>query len=177
MHPAGAGGNVELSRSPIFMRIWLLRILAVNLAISAIWFVWPFLKSGKTQALDQHQRLVSVVAHRNWKQTLALLADDYHDTWDMKREEAISVGHEILQSFIVLNLEWQTASITIDGNTATVSGMIKISGSGLGFTSEIINKVNNLHEPFIFIWRKDGWKPGDWRLVKLTQPELVGLKP
>lgn len=159
------------------MRIWLLRFLALNLAIGAIWFVWPFLKSEKIQALDQHQRLVTVVGHRNWKLTLALLAEDYHDSWDMKREEAVSVGHEFLQSFIVLNLEWKTASVTIAGNIATITGEIKVSGNGFGYSQEIINKVNNLHEPFVFVWRKDGWKPGDWRLVSLTQPELVGLQP
>ncbi len=126
------------------MRTWILRILAINLVISAIWFGWPFLKSAKSQALDQHQHLISIVAHRNWNQTLALMAEDYHDSWDMKREEAVSAGHEILQSFKVLNLEWMTASVAIAGNTATLTGFIIVSGKGFGFSPEVIYKVNNL---------------------------------
>ncbi|MCE9518721.1 MAG: hypothetical protein K8R87_04045 [Verrucomicrobia bacterium] len=159
------------------MRTWILRILAINLVVSAVWFGWPFLKSAKSQALDQQQRLVSEVSQRDWKQTLALMAEDYHDTWDMKREEAVSLGHEMLQSFIVLNLEWKTSSVVMEGKIATITGKIKVSGNGFGFSQEIINKVNNLQEPFVFTWRKDGWKPGDWRLVSLTQPELSGAQP
>ncbi len=159
------------------MRTWLLRILVINLVISGIWLGWPFLKSAKSQALDQQQRLIGLVAQRDWKQTLTLLAEDYHDSWDMKREDAVSVGHEVLQSFLVLNLNWKTSSIVIVEKTATITGIIKISGNGYGFSQEIINKVNNLKEPFVFTWRKDGWKPGDWRLVSLMQPELSGWQP
>ncbi len=159
------------------MRTWIFRILAINFVVSAIWFGWPFLKSARTQAFDQHRRLISSVAHRNWKQTLALMADDYHDSWDMKREEAVSAGHELLQGFLTLDLEWKPTSVSIEGKIATVTGLIRASGTGPGFGQEIISRVNNLREPFVFTWRQDGWKPGDWRLVTVQQPELGGAAP
>ena len=159
------------------MRPWILRILAINLIVSAIWFGWPFLKSPTAQALAQHRHLVSLVAHRNWKETLALMAEDYHDAWDMKREEAVSLGHEMLQGFLMLDLEWKPSSVTLEGKTATITGYIKAGGSGAGFSSEVISRVNNLKEPFLFTWRKDGWKPGDWRLLSVKQSELGGGPP
>jgi hypothetical protein len=159
------------------VRTWILRIVAINLVVSAVWFGGPFLKSSQTQALDQHERLVALVAHRNWKQTLALMAVDYHDAWDMNREEAVSLGHEVLQGFLMLDLAWKPTSVAQEGKTATITGFIKASGTGAGFSQEVVSRLNNLREPFVFTWRKDGWKPDDWRLVSVKQTELAGGQP
>lgn len=155
------------------MRAWILRIVAANLVIGALWFGLPFLKSPATQALDQHLQLIHFAAHRNWTRAHPLLAEDYRDGWNMKRDEAISVAHEMLQGFLILDLAWKPTSISVKGRNAILTGSIKVSGSGAGFSSEIINRVNQLREPFIFTWRKDGWKPGDWRLVGVSQAELA----
>jgi hypothetical protein len=159
------------------MRPWVLRVLAINLLVSAVWFGRPFLKSPGAQALDQHHRLLALVAHRNWKQILPLMADDYRDGWEMSREEAVSLGHELLQGFLTLDLAWRPSSVAVEGSVATVTGSIRVGGTGAGFSHEIISRVNNLREPFVFTWRRDGWKPGDWRLVSVRQPELADGHP
>ena len=155
------------------MRVWILRILALNLIMVALWFGVP-LKSPATQALKQQDRLIELAAKRKWTQAFLLFADDYQDDWDMKREEAISVANELFQGFLILDLEWKLSSVSKLEKTVVIKGFIKASGSGAGFSSETISRLNNLHEPFVFTWRKDGWKPGDWRLVGVAQSELAG---
>lgn len=157
------------------LRTWLFRIVALQAVLSLLWFAWPFLKSARSQALAQHERLVGHVAHRNWKLILALMAEDYHDAWDMKRDEAVSLGHELLQGFLVLNLDWKTTGVSVSGQNATITGHLKASGSGAGFSQEIINRLNQLRDPFVFTWRKESWKPGSWKLISVGQPELAGV--
>ncbi len=154
------------------MRTWLPRVLAINLVIGAIWFAWPFLRSAETQALNQHRHLLDRAAHRDWTRVFALMAEGYRDDWNPTREEAVALGRELFQGFLVLDLQWQPSSVVRDGKTATVTGFIKAEGTGAGLSQEVINRVNRLRAPFVFIWRKDGWKPGDWRLVSVAQEEL-----
>jgi hypothetical protein len=34
------------------------------------------------------------------------------------------------------------------------------------------DEVNALREPFTMTWRKKSWKPWDWELIRVEQPEL-----
>ena len=154
------------------MRTWLPRVLAINLVIGVIWFGWPFLRSAETQVLNQHRQLLDRAAHRDWTRLFALMAEDYRDDWNPTREEAVALGRELFQGFLVLALPWQPSSVVLDGKTAPVTGFSKAGGSGAGLSQEIIGRLNRLHSPFVFTWRKDGWKPGDWRLVSGAQEEL-----
>jgi hypothetical protein len=154
------------------MRTWLPRILAINLVIGAFWFGWPFLRSAETQVLNQHRQLLDRAAHQNWLKVFALMAEDYRDGWDMNREEAVSLGRELFQGFLMLELQWRPTSVVLEGKTATVTGFIKAGGTGAGLSQEIIGRLNRLQSPFVFSWRKDGWRPGDWRLVSVNQAEL-----
>jgi hypothetical protein len=155
------------------MRTWIIRIIVLDLIVTAIWFGVPFLKSPETQALEQHQRFIAFGGNRNWGRVLTLMSVDYRDAWGMKREEAVSLAHELLQGYIALDFQWQPQGVKVQGKTATVTGFIKASGTGGGFSAEIISRINALHEPFVFTWRKDGWKPGDWKLTGISQPELA----
>lgn len=156
------------------MRTWIIRLLLLNVVISAIWFGLPYLKSPATQALDQQQRLLDQAARRNWPKVLEILADDYRDAWEMKREEAIATAHEVFQGFLLLDFKMESPKVTVEGKTASVRCVVKVSGTGAGFSGEVVNRLNNLREPFVFHWRKDGWKPSDWHLVGVNQTELSG---
>jgi len=35
-----------------------------------------------------------------------------------------------------------------------------------------MSRVAELKEPFSFTWRQVSWKPWDWKLVRVDQPEL-----
>ena len=83
------------------------------------------------------------------------------------------MAHQVLQSFFTLDLQWQLVTVKVEGKTALITGRIKATGNGAPPSSEILSRVNNLADPFVFTWRKDGWKPGDWRLVSVSQPDLA----
>ena len=79
----------------------------------------------------------------------------------------MNLAREMLQTFLVLNIDWTTDEITVNENIAKVRGHAKLSGSGVGFSQHIMDLVNQLSEPWVFTWRTDGWKPDDWKLIFL----------
>lgn len=89
----------------------------------------------------------------------------------------MNLAREMLQTFLVLNIDWTTDEITVNENIAKVRGHAKLSGSGVGFSQHIMDLVNQLSEPWVFTWRTDGWKPDDWKLLSLKNQELGGPLP
>ena len=152
---------------------WFLRISLASALISAIWFLIPFLQSAESQAKQQQEKLLDFAAHQNWKRVYLLLAQDYSDAWGMKRDEALNAAHEVLQSFIMVSFDWKLQSAARDGKTVTLTGTIHMTGSGATGSSLIVDHVNRIEKPWVFLWRKDGWKPGDWHLISIANADVT----
>ncbi len=152
---------------------WVLRISLASALISIVWFFIPFLRSAESQVKLQQANVLELAAHRNWPRVYLLVAPDYADAWGMKRDEAISAAREALLSFIMVSLDWKPQSVARDGKTVTLSGTIRMSGNGATGSSMIVDHVNRIMKPWVFVWRKDGWKPGDWRLVAIANADVT----
>ena len=159
------------------MRKWIIRVIALNLILSALWFAWPCLQSKSSQVQARQEQIIKLAAKRNWALVTGMIAADYEDQWSMNRTDAVSLAHEMLQGFLMLEMQWTTSEVTVNGNIAKVRGHVKMTGSGGGFSNEITNRVNNMNEPWVFTWRTDGWKPGDWKLLSIKNQELGGPLP
>jgi hypothetical protein len=156
------------------MRRWIIRLLILDLIISIIWFGWPFLQSSKTQVSKQQSALLRVIEKRKWPEINLLIAPDYKDQWDQSRDQSLSVMKQLLGGFFVFTIDMKSLEVSVDGKTAKASGTMKMTGSGAGVSAMVMDAVNKLNQPFSFTWRKDGWKPSDWKLVSIAQPELEG---
>lgn len=152
---------------------WFLRLSLASALISAIWFFIPFLQSAESQARHQQEKIIEFAAHQKWARVYLLLAQDYSDAWGMKRDEAISAAQEALQTLIMVSFDWKLQSAVRDGKTVTLTGTIRMTGKGAVGSSMIMDHVNRITKPWVFVWRKDGWKPGDWRLVSIANPDVT----
>ena len=150
---------------------WFLRISLASALISALWFAIPFLRSAESQVKRQHERLLDFAAHRNWPRFYLLLADDYRDAWEMTRTDALNAAREVLSGFLMVSFDWKEEGVSRDGKTVTLTGIIRMSGSGPS-SSMITDHVNRIEKPWTFVWRKDGWKPSDWHLVSVANPDV-----
>ncbi len=54
---------------------------------------------------------------------------------------------------------------------------MQIAGSGSEFAPEIVERVNSLTEPFVLHWRRESWRPWDWKLVRVSNPGLEISNP
>ena len=159
------------------MRTWIVRIIAVIVLYLLGSFALPYVQSKKGQVQRRQDLIIKLAAQRKWDAVTQMLTTDYEDQWSMSREDSVELAKELLQGFLVLNIDWTTAEITVNENVAKVRGHAKLSGSGVGFSQHIIDLVNTLNEPWVFTWRTDGWKPDDWKLLSLRNTELGGPLP
>jgi hypothetical protein len=159
------------------MKRFLLRLIVVALLITAAWQVWPFLQSPEGQARKRHMSLFETVSKRNWKAVPAYLAESYEDQWGQKGPEAVEVARELLAGFIILEIRWEPTEAGANDNIVKLRGHARMEGNGLGISQILMTKVNQLQEPWVFTWQKDGWHPSGWRLISITNKELenVGL--
>lgn len=153
------------------------RLLIPATIVVMVWFAWPYLESSQARVERQQKRIIAHAADRNWEGVTELLALEYEDQWSMNRTDAVALAEELLQGFIMLDIEWTTTEITVNENIAKVRGAARLSGNGGGVSALVKERVNQLTQPWVFTWRKDGRRPDDWRLLSLRNPGLGGPLP
>lgn len=156
------------------MRRWIIRFIILDLIISVFWFGWPFLQSSKTQVIHQQTHFLKLTEQRKWPELYLLMTPDYKDQWGQPREQALGCMKQLLGAFFIFNIDTKFLEVSVDGKTAKAAAIFKISGNGAGVSQMVVDTVNHLKQPFVFVWKKEGWKPGDWKLATIEQPELEG---
>ncbi|MFN2508270.1 MAG: hypothetical protein ABR589_05810 [Chthoniobacterales bacterium] len=115
---------------------------------------------------------LEAVEEKEWTELEGFLAADYQDQWGQDRALVLSRLRELLRYTRALRVqpletltrstaeegEWR-ARITVDGEANEVMLLIQ-------------QRINSLEEPFAFQWRRQSWKPWDWRLVRVSNPAL-----
>ncbi len=152
-------------------------ILIPAVIVLLVWLVWPYLESADAQVRHQQEGIIKLAADRDWDAVTGRMSYEYEDQWSMNRTDSVALAQELLQGFLALDIEWTTAEITVNGNIAKVRGTVKMTGSGVGASSMVLSRVNSIQEPWVFTWRKDGWKPSGWHLRSLKNAELGGPLP
>ena len=59
-----------------------------------------------------------------------------------------------------------------DDGTGTTRARLILAGRGSPLAEYAVERVARLTQPFTFTWRQRSWKPWDWVLTKMEQPEL-----
>lgn len=117
--------------------------------------------------------MLDALESRNRESFASMLADDYRDRWEHDKAIVVRRCGMIFEHFMTLDIEGENrgAEETAGGawlvrQKITVTGM----GSPIGIAAR--DRVNALTQPFSMKWRKRGWKPWDWELTSVDQPEL-----
>lgn len=109
---------------------------------------------------------------RNWKKVGVLMAPGYRDQWGSDRERALMLGTEAFRNYLVLQIEASEVKVARQGAWATVSAHLKITGRGNAVGEMITQQVNELKGEFQFAWKRQSWKPWDWQLESISEPEI-----
>lgn len=113
------------------------------------------------------------VEKRKWAAVEKRIAADYRDRWGFHRASLLESLPQGFRHFYVLEIKAESPQIDIQGKVATVKCRIRMDGRGTAIADEILNRVQGLKEPFVFTYRKQSWKPWDWKLESVDQPELA----
>ena len=145
--------------------------LVLTLTIG-LYFVWLWQPPRQS---DRHAKnLLHDIEQRNWSRVADLIGTDYADQWGNDRALVLErmrlvagYGHHLRLNVIDANCKidkggrvglWRSR-IVIEGDDADLGGVMK-------------ERVNSLTTPFELQWRRVSGKPWDWKLVRVSNPEL-----
>ena len=148
---------------------WYIFVSVAPLAL-ALYSVWLWQPERQVRLHTAH--LLKAVEGRRWNKVDAFVADNYSDRWGHDKGFVVRESNEVFRQFLFLTIESQTLSCSISSSTGMTRDRVKISGSGSPVAQVVTERVNRLEQPFVFTWARMTWKPWDWRLTRIDQPEL-----
>ena len=102
----------------------------------------------------------------------AMLAADYRNRWEQDKATVIDRSREVFGQFLTLSVQRESRGLHAQSGSWFLAEKVKLSGIGGPLAMAARDAVNALHEPFTAEWRQRNWKPWDWELKSVTQPEL-----
>ena len=149
-------------------KIYIIVLAALlGLALYAAWLWRP-----ERQVRLHTAHLLKAVEGRQWKKVDSFVADNYSDRWSHDKGFVLRASTEVFGQFLFLSIQGQTLQCDISGSTGLTRDTIKITGSGGPVAQIVMETVNRIRAPFVFTWERKSWKPWDWRLIRIDQPEL-----
>jgi hypothetical protein len=135
-----------------------------------LWVLWLWQPERQVRLHTTH--FLRKVEQRNWNGAREMMAGDFQDRWGHDQSSALEDAREVFSQFLFLTIENRTTDCVISANEAETNTVVKISGRGGVGAQLVMERVNSLHQPFHFHWRKSGRTPWSWELTRLDQPEL-----
>lgn len=148
----------------------LVRGVMLVVAIAVVWTAFEVMP-GRRLAAAQEQ-LIQAASARNWDKVKELMAEDYRDGWGYDRDQAVKAGSDVLMNFLTLEITEEDASVERRGREATISTRLRLRGRGNALGETIMEHANSFEGHFQFAWSRKSWKPWDWKLVSISQPEI-----
>ena len=148
-----------------------MRVAAAALALATVIYCLVLWQPERQVRLHQ-RNFLRAAEKKKWERLAQFVAPDYSDRWGHDKEIVVQQAREALRQFLFLSIaQEERAAHVLDGK-GTLAGRLAVEGSG-GPLAEIVQQhVNSLSEPFTFHWQQRSWKPWDWKLVRVDQPEL-----
>ena len=120
-----------------------------------------------------HQaHLRQAVEARNWTRVTALVDPAYGDRWGYTRTTGLAEARQWLGQFFALTITAEPAGEQLSAEGGRVTERWKIDGTGSEAASMVKDRLNGVSAPFVFQWKHRSWKPWDWALIRVENPEL-----
>lgn len=123
--------------------------------------------------------LIDGVAENDFKDVTSVVAPDYKDGWGLTRDEVITLAQTVRRHFITCTIARHPHKVDMsdDRHSATVKSVIRVNGTGSPVAQMIVQVSNQTQAETTFEWRRRSWKPWDWKLVSVANPEAdQGIK-
>lgn len=145
--------------------------------ISALALVAAVLHAAWLWQPERQVRLHTVhffkaVEGRKWDTVRKFVAEDYSDRWGHDKENVMSEARTVFGQFLFLTIQSEPEPATIGGHRAEIRTPVKIAGQGSPIAALVMERINTLPTPFLFVWRQRSWQPWDWELARIDHPEL-----
>ena len=135
------------------------------------------------QISKRQASLIEGIERRSPPRIQRLLAKDYGDRWGFTSEQIVESMVDAGSQFMALVVTPVNQSVVFgEGGEATVSARVILGGKPVGpVGNEVTRQINQLKEPFVFVWKKQSFLPSSWRLVRVDNvalpDDLYGYEP
>jgi hypothetical protein len=153
----------------IEFRIGLFVGIATAIAVG-LYCVW--LWQAERQIARHTENLFRRVEAKNWNGVAEFIADDYRDQWNNDRALLLERMRLLLTYTRQTRIDSSNVTCKIDNGVGIWRGKISISADATDFVAMMKASVNSLHTSFELQWRRLSGKPWDWKLVRVSNPEL-----
>lgn len=148
-----------------------LRFILISAAVLLIaWLAW--IRQPEQQIQRKFANLLHQVEKRNWEQVRIAVSANYQDQWGFNREDLLRLTSEVFRQFFFVEITPIARRIAVTSDVAELSAKLRLSGRGTGLAEQGITRAAELKEPFRFIWKRESWKPWDWKLASVSQSEI-----
>ena len=143
-----------------------------GLLLAFILGIYLFMLWGAENQVRLHAKhLLHQVERRDWSNVGEFVAADYRDDWGDDREKLLNRLRVVGRYFFSLTITELEARAEVEGARATWQARLRIEGSGEA-AAEISSRVNSLTTPFLLHWRRESWRPWDWKLTRVENKSL-----
>ncbi len=143
---------------------------ALFAAIAGLWLAQLWQAEKQVRLHSEH--FLEQIALRDWSDAGDFIATDYQDDWGHDRKEILNRLRLVLRFFTSLTISPANPQVSANAPSGWWSAKVQIAGTGSEFAPEIIERVNGVTEPFVLHWRRQSWRPWDWKLVRVSNPGL-----
>ncbi len=145
-------------------------LLVVGIVVLAfgLWLALPFFSAGRgvERAWDG---VLEAIADNDMTAFGEYLGEDYADGFGHDRAEAIKLAAAVRGHFAVCTLRREQSELVLDPSkkSAVTRGLVRLGGQGSPVAQAAIQASEASQTPTAFRWRRNSWKPWDWRLVSI----------
>jgi hypothetical protein len=138
--------------------------------VAAAWLHWWM--QPERQIRRAQSKLTAALERRNFEDMSRMLADDYRDRWRQDKPIVLDRCRQVFGQFAILTIERDFRGLQMRDGQWALSEKIRLKGLGGPIAMVARDEVNALQAPFITIWHQRSWKPWDWELTSVEQPDL-----
>jgi hypothetical protein len=149
------------------------RHLVIVAASALVLFIWCLWLWQPARQIERHTRdLLESIEDKDWREMTDMMADDYSDRWGYDKATIVDRSKQAFAQFFILEVEGSGYEVEEENAIGTARVQISVTGRGGPLADIVMTRAAELKQPFAFTWRQASWKPWDWKLIRVDQPEL-----
>ncbi|CAN5732926.1 hypothetical protein BH20VER1_BH20VER1_12630 [soil metagenome] len=115
--------------------------------------------------------LIRAIERQDWKDLAGFIADNYEDQWGQDRALLLERVRGVVGYARELHLQpWEAVVRGAETEEPFWRARLTVEGADNEVVLLIKQHVNVVADPWELHWRKQSWKPWDWKLVRVRNP-------
>ena len=136
-----------------------------------IYLVWLWRPEHQVELHSAH--LLRKIESRDWSGIEHTIGQEFHDDWGDDRARLLARLHEMLPFTRGMKLRVVAPDVSTEARDGKWMARVVVEGDNSEVMLEIKQRINSLAAPFELEWQRASGKPWDWKLIRVSNRELV----